>query len=212
LLAPLLITLSATKKYPLLDARTSAFLIVIVVLVAAIGVVGLCVLLLRWSAAAAAAVAVAATALFVAGAFHDVRAHTIGSEGENIRAQTNFVAAHRAPDDVILVNVTSSWGFAYYWNHGPLARRPNDNVDTGFLTVFPTERQIIVASGRKLKDVQAALRRALATAKRANAAHIWVVKAHVSIDESRVWIIAFQKMHIEAVTPGPQNLLEITVR
>jgi hypothetical protein len=212
LLAPLLITLSATKRYPLLDARTSTFLIVIVVVLAAIGVVALCVQLLRWSAAAAVAVAVAATALFVAGASHDVRAHTIGSEGENIRAQTNFVAAHRAPDDVILVNVTSSWGFAYYWNHGPLARRPTENVDTGFLTVFPTQRQIVVASGRKLKDVQAALRRALVTAKRTNAAHIWVVKAHVSIDESRVWIIAFQKMHIEAVVPGPQNLLEITVR
>ena len=211
LLAPLLITLSAMKRYPLLDARTSTFLIVIVVVVAAIGLVGLCVQLLRSSAAAAVAVAVAATALFVAGAFHDVRAHTIPGDRENIRAQTQFVAAHRAPDDVILVNLTSSWGFAYYWHHGPLARRPSENVDAGFLAVFPTQRQIVVASGRKLKDVQAALRRALATAKRTNAAHIWVVKAHVSDSEARVWNIAFHKMHIEAVAPGPQDLLEITV-
>jgi len=212
LLAPLLITLSAAKKYPLVDARTSAFLMVIVVVVAAIGVVGLCVLLLRWSTAAAVALAVAGTASFVAGGFHDVRAHTIPWERENIRAQTQFVAAHRAPDDVILVNVTSSWGFAYYWNHEPLARRPSENVDTGFLTVFPTQRQIIVASGRKLKDVRAALQRALAAAKRTNAAHIWIVKAHVSDSEARVWNIAFQKMRIAAAAPGPRNLLEITVR
>ena len=211
LLAPLLITLSAAKKYPLLDARTSAFLIVIVVVVAAIGVVGLCVLLKRWSAAAAVALAVVAIAVFVAGASHDVRAHTIPRERENIRAQTQFVAAHRASDDVILVNVTSSWGFAYYWNRGPLARQPSENVDTGFLTVFPTQRQIVVASGRKLKDVRAALQRALATAKRTNAAHIWIVKAHVSDSEARVWNIAFQKVHIDAVEPGPQGLSEITV-
>jgi len=211
LLAPLLITLSAAKKYPLLDARTSAFLMVIVVVVAAIGVAGLCMLLLRWSTVASVALAVAVTASFVTGGFHDVRAHTIPWERENTRAQTQFVAAHRAPDDVILVNVTSSWGFAYYWNHRPLARRPSENVDTGFLTVFPTERQIIVASGRKLKDVRAALQRALAMAKRTNAAHIWIVKAHVSDSEARVWNIAFQKMHIEAVAPGPRGLLEITV-
>jgi len=212
LLAPLLITLSATKRYPLLDARTSAFLIVIVVVVAAIGVVGLCVLLLRWSGAAAVVLAVAATAAFVAGGFHDVRAHTIGIKGENIRAQTNFVAAHRAPDDVILINLTSTWGFAYYWNRGHLAWRSTDNLPMGFLTTFPTQREIVVSSGRKLKDVRAALQRALATAKRTNAAHIWVVKTHVSVGEQRAWDIAFQKLQIEAVEPGPQGLLEITVR
>jgi len=211
LLAPLLISLSATKKYPLLDARTSAFLIVIVVVVAAIGVVGLCVLLLRWSTAAAMAIAVAATAVFVAGAFHDVRAHTIGVEGENIRAQTNFVAAHRAPNDVILVNLTSTWGFAYYWNRGHLAWRSTEVLPMSWLATFPTQREIVVTSGRKLKDVRAALQRALATAKRTNAAHIWVVKTHVSVNEKRAWHIAFQKMHIEAVEPGPQGLSEITV-
>jgi hypothetical protein len=52
----------------------------------------------------------------------------------------------------------------------------------------------------------------LATAKRTNAAHIWVVKTHVSVSEQRAWDIALQKLQIEAVEPGPQDLLEITVR
>lgn len=210
LLAPVLVTLSAMKKYPLLDGRTSVFLMVIVVVVAATGVVGLCVLLMRWSGRAALGVAVAATAVFLAGAIHDVRGHTIGHE--NIREQANFVAVHRAPDDVILVNMMSSWGFGYYWNYGPLARRPSENVDTRFLTTFPTQPQIIIASGRKLKEIRAALQRALTTAKRTNAAHIWIVKTHITIGEQQAWEIAFEKLRIEAVAPGPTDLLEINVR
>jgi hypothetical protein len=55
------------------------------------------------------------------------------------------------------------------------------------------------------------LQRALTTAKRTNAAHIWVVKTHVPVGEQRAWAIAFQKLQIDAVEPGPQGLSEITV-
>jgi hypothetical protein len=209
LLAAEMITVSGLKKYPLLDLRTSTFLIVIVVVVAAIGVVGLCVLLRRWIGVASAILGVAAAAFFVAGAFHDVRSHTLGNE--NVRAQTNFVASHRGPDDVIIVSLLSNWGFAYYWHHGPISRTPNSAVLQGYLVDLPTQPKIVFAPGRDAPGVRIALIRGLMQTDPKPGARIWLVRTHSGPTEMRAWSMALHEMNLTAEPVGPVGLTVITV-
>ena len=116
---PEMLALSALKKYPFLDERTSTFLFAITVVVAAIGVAGLGSLLRPWLKGGVAAILAAAAAVaFTAAAHPYVRSHSIPHE--DVRDQARYVATHAAPGDVILVNLSSNWGFAYYW---PAARR-----------------------------------------------------------------------------------------
>ena len=117
---PEMLALSALKKYPFLDERTSTFLFAITVVVAAIGVAGLGSLLRPWLKGGVAAILAAAAAVaFTVAAHPYVRSHSIPHE--DVRDQARYVATHAAPGDVILVNLSSNWGFAYYW---PAARRP----------------------------------------------------------------------------------------
>jgi hypothetical protein len=117
---PEMLALSALRKYPFLDLRTSTFLITSTAVVAAIGLAGLCAALravLRARQrdsllATVAAVVVAATALagFCLAARPYVRSELIPSEP--IRQQTQYVAQHAAARDPIVVSTTPTWGFA----------------------------------------------------------------------------------------------------
>jgi hypothetical protein len=116
---PEMLAVSALHKYPFLDERTSTFLFAVTVVTAAMGVVGVCCLLRPWlRGALAATVAVAAVAAFALGAQPYLRRHPIPAGHGDIRGQTQYIAAHAAPGDVILVNLSSNWGFAYYWPAG----------------------------------------------------------------------------------------------
>ena len=120
---PEMLAIAAVRKYPFLDLRTSTFLFVVTAVVAAVGrLAGVCSLLRPWLkggiAIAVAAVAVAGFALAVK---PYVRSHLIPNE--DVRDQARYVATHAAPSDVILVNLNSNWGFAYYWPVGHPSRR-----------------------------------------------------------------------------------------
>ena len=78
---PEMLALSALKKYPFLDQRTSTFLFAITVVVAAIGVAGLGSLVRPWLKGGVAAVLAAAAAVaFTVGAQPYVRSHSIVAE------------------------------------------------------------------------------------------------------------------------------------
>jgi hypothetical protein len=209
LLLPEMITLSALDKYPLLDARTSTFLYVTLVVVVAVGVMGLCVLLQRWIGMAAWGICVVAVGLFVAGGFHDVRSHTIGDE--NLRAQARFVSSHRGPDDVIVVNLASNWDFAYYWRHGPIGRTPDKRLAVGYRAAFPTQTEVVVASGRTYARIERGLAKASAMAERGPGARIWLVRSHVSIPENRAWNRAIDNLHLDREPIGPDGLTMLAV-
>jgi hypothetical protein len=106
---PEMLAMSAMKKYPFLDLRTSTFMFALTVVVAAVGVVGVSSLLRRWfPGALAAGLVIAAVLLFAAGSQSYLRSHTIPDE--DMRQQTRYVFAHDAPSDVIVVNLSSNWG------------------------------------------------------------------------------------------------------
>ena len=220
---PEMLAVSAVHKYPFLDERTSTFLFAVTAVTAAIGVAGACSLLRPWlKGAAAGAVAVAAVAAFAVTAQPYVRSHLIPTTHGNIRTQTEYVAAHAAPDDVILVNMSSNWGFAYYWPTGRPSTRPDQNVLQEYEAYYPDQPRIVVAFNRNSAGIRSALSRAVARARAEAAAQaqahagpaacirIWLVRTHTSAAELAAWdaALAHRGLDIQHVGAGGLSFVQ----
>jgi hypothetical protein len=207
---PEMLAISAVHKYPFLDLRTSTFLFAITAVVAAIGVVGVCAalrpLLKGWTGAVAVAVSVVAAGGFAIGAAPHVRDHSIPNEDE--RAQTLYVADHARPNDVILVNLSTSFGFAYYWPDGQPARRKDPYVAQGYEAYFPGQPRIVVAFSRSSPAVAAALSHAVAQSRQRSCSPIWLIRTHVSTAEAAAWSTA---LHKEGLTASPVGVPGLTI-
>ncbi|MBO0837090.1 MAG: hypothetical protein J2P28_16495 [Actinobacteria bacterium] len=194
---PEMLAVSAVQRYPFLDLRTSTFLFAITAAVAAIGVAGACSLLqTRLKGTLAAGLAALATATFVIHAQPYVRSHRIPRE--DVRDQALYVAAHAARSDVILVNLTASFGFAYYWPVGAPARRPDATLLPGYEPYFPDQPDIVVARSREPGGIDAALSQA--EARRHACGRLWLVASHETRLEKQAVTTA---LHRQKLTPTP---------
>jgi hypothetical protein len=185
----------AAKKYPLFDQRTSYFMTVTFAVFAAIGVAGLCSLLVRsgvWrNVVAGVALAAVAAGAFVVNVHHDIRERSIIVE--NIRASTDYVAAHRKPADIVLVDATASYGFSYYWPVGHPTWRPSVSYATGFQTWFPQQPHVIVTTNRDYSGIATGLAEAMRAAAASPGARIWIVRTHVTVTQDRLWKAALAR-------------------
>lgn len=165
--------LGAAHKYPFLDLRTSHFLLSVVGAVAAVGVVGL----LSWSPVrppVALVLGVLLVAAFVLNVHSLVRAHPIPPE--DVRVQTEYVAAQRAPADVVLVNSSSIFGFSYYWPDTP-RREPSDVTLQHYVPAYPASARIVMADDFSSSAVSSAVRRAVDLA--GGGGRVWLVLDHL---------------------------------
>jgi hypothetical protein len=202
---PEMLAVSALQKYPFLDLRTSTFLFAITAPVAAVGVTGVCLLLRPWlRGALAAGLAAVAVAAFIVHAKPYVRSHMIPNE--DVRDQARYVAAHDARGDVILVNLSSNWGFAYYWPVGQPSRRPDAAVLQGYEAYFPDQPDIVVARNRDTAAVDAALAQALARARQHSCGRIWLIRTHLSSAERRAWRVALRQQKLTDAPVGDHGL------
>jgi len=204
---PEMLAVSALHRYPFLDRRTSTFLFAITIVVAAIGVAGVCSLLRPWlKGALAAGLAAVPLAVFVVAAWPSMRSHTLPVE--DVRDQARYVATHGAPTDVILVNLSSNFGFAYYWPVGHPARRADDAVVQGYEAYFPSQPRIVVARGRDAAGVDSALSQAVSQARAQAGActRIWLVRTHVSVPESAAWRAALRQHGLSERPVGDHGL------
>jgi hypothetical protein len=200
---PEMLGLSAAQKYPFLDLRTATFLFAITAVVAAIGVAGVCTLLWpRQRGALSAGLAVVAVAAFVVGAQPYVRSQLIPPE--DIRDQARYVLAHARPGDVILVNMHSSWSFAYYWPRGDPSRQADSVVLQGYVAYFQGQPDIVVARNRDVAGIQAAL--ALAQAREGSCGRIWLVRSHMVPSEVAAWSAAVRGDRLLAIPVGHDGL------
>jgi hypothetical protein len=180
------------RKYPLLEPRTSHFLLVTGALLAGVGVAGLLALAATALRALPARVVFAgatALALVAVGVFgytnRSVLRHPgpIG-HGEDVRAQVEYVAAHRQPGDVVLISIGASFGFAYYWHaeHPRFVR--GGRMATGWYVDYPPGDRIVVNAGPLPADVVQGFQTAQ---QLAGSGTIWIVRSHVSASELPAW-------------------------
>jgi hypothetical protein len=207
---PEMLIVSALKKYPFLDLRTSTFLFAVTVVIAAIGVAGLCSLLRqRFKDVVSVALVTLAVVLFAVRAQPYARTHTIPLE--DVRDQARYVAARAAPDDVTVVNTISSWGFAYYWPIGHPSRRPIAGVLQGYEAYFPDQPRIVVARDSRAAAVDAALTEARTQALPHPGARIWLVRTHMAPIERTAWNAALKHYGLTAKSVGHDGLSVVQV-
>jgi hypothetical protein len=202
-----------TKMYPLLDERTSHFLMVTGAVLAAVGICGAATAAIRIGRNAgtrSAAVVLLAVAGFAV-ANHGVLAHPPrpGPPGEDIRAQVEYVAAHRQPGDIVLVNLSGQYGFAYYWSGDEPQFHRGGVQATGWYMDYPSRDGIVVATGRDQASVLRAV--AAADAVAGPGGRIWLVRTHVNSSEAQAWQQALAGAPVQLFVVGPEPLAAITV-
>jgi MFS family permease len=201
------------QKYPFLNLRISQFLLVSSLVIVAIGAFGLVRICARLHVAAAIVVGVCIAALFSAGTLQYF--YTMPGGTEDVRAQAVYVATHRGPHDVIIVNESANFGFAYYWPHGHVAFHGDDSGQ-GFAA-----RAVGVGAFYVPDESYTSVFLTLQTAvKRWRAAgpdsRLFIVRTHVDAAERGAWRRAFLRLdvlndrHKERV--GPEALVILMKR
>jgi hypothetical protein len=199
-LAVVMLVVSALHKYPLLDERTSTFLITATVVVAAVGVAGVATLLARKvHLAAGIALAAAAATVYILTALPFVNGHPLPFE--DVRAQTAFVTMHASPGDVVLVSLGASYGYGYY-----APSRPNvvGKGGVGFTVTYPAAARTVALAKRGPVDVRSGLARALSLVAGHPGQRLWIVLNHVAPAEQTAWNAALAPLspHSILVAPG----------
>jgi len=195
------------RRYPFLDLRTSHFLLVSSLVVVAVGVAGLLQLVLGWQKIVGTIASIAVAALFLG----SVRVHVdkLGIPFETAREQTQYVAAHSTPSDVVLVNSSGTYGFAYYWPDGKVVAITDHSVGQGFRAQV-AGLNAVYATGRTDAAVLDALRAAVARWHAAPpGSRLYIVRSHVSAGEKTAWHRAFAQLglHPRVISTGVEPLV-----
>jgi hypothetical protein len=103
---------------------------------------------------------------------------------EDSRDEVRFIAAAERPGDVIVMNLSAQWGFAYYDRARPKFVRADD-VSTGFK--LAPRAGVFIAKSRLPTDEQSAFAAARAAQTMHCGARIWVLLSHISPPELARW-------------------------
>jgi hypothetical protein len=228
LLPVVAVVLGVARLYPLLELRTSHFLLVVAAALAGLGVYGLAEALARTVGARAprvprAAVGVALAGVMVLGyayanrqwlrfdgADPDVRVRT-PMAAEDIRSAVRYIEAHRRPGDIVVVSGKVRYGFAFYWDHGPLQRVPSANA-LGWTITLPTQPDVIFA-GQDEAGIRRSLDQALTLAATAGpTARVWLVRSHVVEGEVYAWTKVLADYRVDLVTGGVEPVATVVRR
>jgi hypothetical protein len=214
-LVPLLAAAAGVeRRYPVLDQRTSHFLLVTGAAVAMVGLSWAATLITSRLPGRARVATTVSVLVFAVGAFAITNRGVIrstappGGRTEDVAAQVEYVAAHRRPGDVILVNLSGQYGFAYYWSQDrPTVVRGGVQA-TGWHVRYPVASRIVVATGRDRPAVASALADARWLAS--GDTRIWLVRSHVNSTEAAAWTDALAAWQVQTIAVGPEPLALLT--
>jgi hypothetical protein len=208
-----MVVVGRLHRYPYLDLRTSHFLFIVSLVIVAIGAAGF----LQWIARGMFGERARPVIAIVVGGVMAVlftwsfarEVDQLGIPNENVRAQVFVVADRLTERDVVLVSSSASFGFGYYWPDASIDFRP-DSSGQGFR---PEVRGVdaIYTQGRSYPDVLGALRTAVDRWRGVEGSRLFIVRTHLTADESEAWEQAFREVglepRIEAV--GVETLLVV---
>ncbi len=198
-------------------SRTSTFLVVMVTVLMAIGLLGGLRLIASWNRAVIAAVAlVAVVAGWVVTVQPDIRVQSITND--DVRSQVQYVDAHLAgPRDVVILSYAASWGFGYYERSLTPSFAHVDYTSVGFLPAFPGVPWLV-----QMKNSQPVGRRhgagpgqeprldhgALgARGASAPTGRIWIIRSHMEPAEILAWEHDLAGKVVRTIDVGPDPLL-----
>jgi hypothetical protein len=205
-----MLALGVVDRYPFLDPRTSHFLLIVTLTIAAIGFSGVASEVARRRPLLLAVVVIVAIGGLAFGARHQIR--TFQFPVEDVRVQTLYVAQHHRANDVVVVNLLANWGFTYYWRDaGTRVFVARPAIAAGYIARVDGINGVF-AGGRRRADAIATLQRALAERRALGGrGRIWIVRTHLIGGDSAAWSEAFTALHLHPVsmTGGPEPLLAV---
>jgi hypothetical protein len=220
------VILGVAHIYPLLDVRTSDFLLVAVAAVAGLGAVGLALgltalaeryLARGWRTPVATGLTVAVLVAFTLSnvdwyRFEGRRAGIAASSPiitEDIRDAAVYVRSHRTPRDVVLLSYQARFGVAFYWDDAPLRPQAFAN-SVGWVPALPSGVPFVVSAGTTPDDIAAALTQALNLAvHNGPTARVWLIRTHWT-GERVGWTCALAGKQTKVVTGGVEPVVLIT--
>jgi hypothetical protein len=199
--AVLMLVLGRLGKYPLLDERTSTFLMVDAIVIAAVGVAGVATFAARrLHPMAGFGLAGLAFVAYLPGALPFVNIHSIPAE--NVRAQTVYVTDHAAPGDVVLVSLGASYGYGYYGPRPGVVKTPG----IGYSMTYPPSDRIVSLRYREPGDVLKGIEEAVSMAPPGS--RVWVIINHVAASEAPAWRADLAKVGAQSVGVAPNTAVE----
>jgi hypothetical protein len=174
LLPVLLAVLGVAKAYPLLEARTSFFLLTVAAAVTGVAVAGVASVLARWAAPRRPTLAPVLTvvlALVAIGGFGAVNHASFRQQNPavirytDVRTQTRWVDANRRPGDVVLLSFNARYGYLFYHDDQPLHWHPSDRFAHGWDAVMPPDADLVTSDGLTPEYIQRAVDEAVAQAR-----------------------------------------------
>jgi hypothetical protein len=195
LIAVELVVAGVLHRYPLLDRRTSLFVITLWMVLAALGLAWLSVRLAGWRPAIVlVVVAVAAVAAVLVPATR--RAAATPLPDVNVRGVVRYVLDHRQPGDVIVVSVHDSYSFAWYWPDRPVFVPTRAPTAVRFQVTYPPGGAIVAARYLDNASLDAALGQARPGARR-----VWLLVTHYNDRQRARWLVRLTRLGASAQMP-----------
>lgn len=180
---------ASAQRYPLFDLRTSTWFTVLLTAVAAVGVCGLLRVALRgarglagWQGSAARATAGALVGVLVVALASPVSAAVRTAAAtttplEDVQGQVRTILEQHRPGDVVVANVDAGFGLGVYWPAPPELVANQARLNTFRVTYPPADRVVVATTISQPAEI-AAVRAAVALARPAPGARVWVVLSH----------------------------------
>ena len=203
---PEMLVLSALKKYPFLDERTSTFLFAITVVVAAIGVAGLASLVRPRLKGAVGR----SGGRHRRGGLHRRRSsrtcEATRSRTTPCAIRLSYVAVARRVRRRDPGEPEQQLGLCLLLAGRRAGRRADPVVSQGYEAYFPGQPRIIVAREPEPAGVNTALTLALARARQHPCSRIWLVRSHLSAAERAAWTAALRQHGLVSTRGGADGL------
>ncbi|MEK8107834.1 hypothetical protein NKG94_27595 [Micromonospora sp. M12] len=128
----------------------------------------------------------------------------------DIRSSTEYVATHRAKNDVVVVNAGAWYGFAFYSKPDPVELVARYGNTVGWWVDIPTRSDVVVIRDHDAQSIRAGLNHALALAGRRGGARIWLIRSHVIGEETVAWRTVLADYRVEHAFDGVEPVMLIS--
>ena len=187
------IAIASLKLYPLWDHRTSTYLTAFATIVGVIGLVCGTAFFPRHVDRRIGTVVTIVASLIAVGLVARSATESWSSpiRDEDTRSAALYIATHREPGDVVLVDFPAAYGFAFYWRADQPRFVSTPLNALGFVPTFDTNTNIEVRTNLRLIGLNADVQRA---ARRAAGHTLWIVISHEPPRVFNAYLAAAQRV------------------
>ncbi|MET8199070.1 hypothetical protein [Micromonospora taraxaci] len=220
------IILGVAEVYPLLDPRTSHFLLVTTAAMAGVGLVGVATLLVGLVShvlhRTPPTVAITAICVVLLGAFTVHNGAWYRFDGDepglertpiamtDVRSATQYVNENRSRNDVVILNPLAWYGFAFYSERDSIELIAPYTNTVGWWVDMPSRSDVVVIPETDTEGVQLGVERGIELAAERGGARIWLIRSFVSSEEAEAWRSVLANYRVEQVTGGVEPVVLIS--